>query len=174
MPIVGDSDAEARETLARLQSWVNTTNAATLVASRIGYDVSGHPLDAPVPPPPPALNSQTFPFVLYEMAKREKMTLRDLYNLTAAARGHWVVCGTPRRIADTLEEWFTQRAADGFNILPAWFPGAFDDFVDRVVPELQRRRLFRRDYAGTTLREHFGLPRVAAPRRLDLSLQPAE
>ena len=119
MPIVGDSDAEAREKLAKLQSWISPTNATTLVASRIGYDVSGHPLDGPVPPPPPALNSRTFASVLYEMARRENMTLRDLYNLTAAARGHWVVCGTPRTIADTLEEWFVERAADGFNILPA-------------------------------------------------------
>jgi len=71
--------------------------------------------------------------------------LRDLYNLTAAARGHWVVCGTPQRIADTLEECL-RAAADGFNILPPWFPGAFADFVDLVVPELQRRALFRRDY----------------------------
>ena len=160
MCIIGDSDAEARETLAKLQSWITPTNAATLVASRIGYDVSGHPLDGPVPPPPPALNSRTFASVLYEMARRENMTLRDLYNLTAAARGHWVVCGTPATLADTLEEWFTGGAADGFNILPAWFPGAFADFVDRVVPELQRRGLFRRDYAGTTLRDHFGLARV--------------
>ena len=68
---------------------------STLVASRIGYDVSGHPLDGPVPPPPPAQGSRTFSSVLYEMARRENMTLRDLYNLTAAARGHWVLCGTP-------------------------------------------------------------------------------
>ena len=91
------------------------------------------------------------------------MTLRDLYNLTAAARGHWVVCGTPETIADTLEEWFVEGAADGYNVLPPYFPGAFDDFVDLVVPELQRRGLFRRDYEGTTLRDHFGLPRISAP-----------
>ena len=97
MPIVGDSDAEAREKLAKLQSWITPTNAKTLVASRIGYDVSDYPLDGPVPPPPTALNSRTFPAVLYEMAKRENMTLRDLYNLTAAARGHWVLCGTPQQ-----------------------------------------------------------------------------
>jgi N-acetyl-S-(2-succino)cysteine monooxygenase len=163
MPIVGDSDAEAREILAKLQSWVTPTNVATLVASRIGYDVSKYPLDGPVPPPPAGLNSQTFPAVLYEMARRENMTLRDLYNLTAAARGHWVVCGTPRGIADTLEEWFVGGAADGFNILPAWFPGAFVDFVDRVVPELQRRGLFRREYEGAILRDLFGLSRVAVP-----------
>jgi alkanesulfonate monooxygenase SsuD/methylene tetrahydromethanopterin reductase-like flavin-dependent oxidoreductase (luciferase family) len=99
------------------------------------------------------------------MARRENMTLRDLYNLTAAARGHWVVCGTPRGIADTLEEWFVEGAADGFNILPAWFPGGFSDFTDRVVPELQRRGLFRAEYEGTTLRDHFGLSRVPAPVR---------
>jgi len=165
MPIVGDSEAEAREQLAKLQSWISPSNAITLVASRIGYDVSGHDLDAPVPPPPPFQGSRTFTSVLYEMAKRENMTLRDLYNLTAAARGHWVVCGTPTTIADTLEQWFVEGAADGFNILPAHFPGAFNDFVDLVVPELQRRGLFRHDYQGRTLRDHLGLARVPAPVR---------
>jgi N-acetyl-S-(2-succino)cysteine monooxygenase len=161
MPIVGASDAEARETLAKLQSWITPTNAATLVESRLGYDVSSFPLDGPVPPPPPlSQGGRTFNNVLYDLARRENMTLRDLYNLTAAARGHWVVCGTSRGIADTLEHWFTEHAADGFNILPAWFPGGFSDFVDLVVPELQRRGLFRRDYEATTLRGHFGLARV--------------
>ena len=100
------------------------------------------------------------------MARRQNMTLRDLYNLTAAARGHWVICGTPTGIADTLEEWFVEGAADGYNILPAYFPGAFADFVDLVVPELQHRGLLRRDYEGQTLRDHLGLPRAAAPARL--------
>ena len=166
MPIVGSSEAEAREQLSKLQSWLTPTNAATLVASRIGYDVSGHPLDGPVPPPPPSQGSRTFSHVLYETAQREKMTLRDLYNLTAAARGHWVLCGTPHSISDTLEEWFCGMAADGFNILPAHFPGAFNDFVDLVVPELQRRGLFRLDYAGTTLRDHLGLGRISGVARL--------
>jgi FMN-dependent oxidoreductase (nitrilotriacetate monooxygenase family) len=157
MPIIGRSDAEARDKLSKLQSWLTPTNAATLVASRIGYEVAGHPLDGPVPPPPPFQGSRTFSHVLYETARREKMTLRELYNLTAAARGHWVICGTPTSIADTLEEWFIGKAADGFNVLPPYFPGAFADFVDLVVPELQRRGLFRRDYHGRTLREHLGL-----------------
>jgi FMN-dependent oxidoreductase (nitrilotriacetate monooxygenase family) len=163
MPIIGKSEAEAREKLAKLQSWITPTNAVTLVASRIGYDVSGHDLDGPVPPPPPFQGSRAFTSVLYETARRENMTLRDLYNLTAAARGHWVLCGTPVTIADTLEEWFTGGAADGFNVLPAYFPGAFDDFVDLVIPELQRRGLFRRDSEGKTLRDHFGLAAVPAP-----------
>jgi FMN-dependent oxidoreductase (nitrilotriacetate monooxygenase family) len=163
MPIIGESEAEARDKLALLQSWLTPTNAATLVSGRIGYDVSGYPLDGPVPAPPPDGSSQTFSRVLFETARRENMSLRDLYNLTAAARGHWVVCGTPTRIADTLEEWFVEGAADGFNILPPYFPGAFADFVDLVVPKLTRRGLFRREYQGTTLRDHFGLARVPAP-----------
>jgi len=124
---------------------------------------SGYPLDGPVPAPPPSEGGRTFSRVLFETARRENMTLRDLYNLTAAARGHWVVCGTPRRIADTLEEWFVEGAADGFNILPPYFPGGFADFVDLVVPELQRRGLFRYEYQGTTLRGHLGLARIAVP-----------
>jgi N-acetyl-S-(2-succino)cysteine monooxygenase len=165
MPIIGSTEAEARNKLSRLQSWLTPTNALTLVTSRIGYDVTGFPLDGPVPEPPPGGGSQAFSRVLYEHARRENMTLRDLYNLTAAARGHWVLCGTPKRIADTLEEWFVEDAADGFNVLPPYFPGALVDFVDLVVPELQARGLFRREYAGTTLRDHFGLPRVAARPR---------
>ena len=165
MPIIGASEAEAKEKLNRLQSWLTSTNALTLVTGRIGYDVSGYPLDGPVPPPP-SEGGRTFHRVLYDMARRQNMTLRDLYNLTAAARGHWVICGTPTGIADTLEEWFVEGAADGYNILPAYFPDAFADFVDLVVPELQHRGLFRRDYEGTTLRDHLGLPRVATPARL--------
>src|SRR6266853_4690824 len=163
MPIIGRSESEAKDKLALLQSWLTPTNAATLVSSRIGYDVSGYPLDGPVPAPPPGEGSVAFSRVLFETARRENMSLRDLYNLTAAARGHWVVCGTPARIADTLEEWFVEGAADGFNILPPYFPGAFADFVDLVVPELQRRGLFRRAYRGTTLRDHLGLAPVPAP-----------
>ena len=166
MPIIGSTEAEARDKLARLQSWLTPTNALVLVSGRIGYDVTGYPLDGPVPAPPPGeTGSQTFHKVLFEAARRANITLRDLYNLTAAARGHWVVCGTPTYIADTLEEWFVEGAADGFNILPPYFPGGFADFVDLVVPELQRRGLFRHEYQGTSLRDHFGLPRIDIPSR---------
>jgi FMN-dependent oxidoreductase (nitrilotriacetate monooxygenase family) len=163
MPIIGVTESEARDKLSLLQSWLTATNALTLVTSRIGYDVTGFPLDGPVPAPPPGEGSRAFSRVLYETARREGMTLRDLYNLTAAARGHWVLCGTPKHIADTLEEWFVEEAADGFNVLPPYFPEGLADFVDLIVPELQARGLFRREYTGRTLRDHFGLPRVAAP-----------
>src|SRR5262249_40825884 len=155
--------------LSKLQSWLTPTNALTLVTSRIGYDVSGYPLDGPVPPPPPSEGGRTFHHVLYEKARRENMTLRDLYNLTAAARGHWGLCRTPRQIADTLEEWFVEEAADGFNVLPPYFPGGLVDFVDQVVPELQARGLFRREYQGSTLRDHFGLAPVPSPAAAQLA-----
>jgi N-acetyl-S-(2-succino)cysteine monooxygenase len=161
MPIVGETNEQAKAQLDRLQGWLTPTNALALVSGRIGHDISGYPLDSPVPDLPPSSTGNTsFSATLLEMARREKMTLRDLYNLTAAARGHWVVAGTPARIADVFEEWFTGGLADGFIIMPAYFPGAFDDFVDKVVPELQRRGLYRQEYSGPTLRDHLGLARA--------------
>jgi N-acetyl-S-(2-succino)cysteine monooxygenase len=166
MPIIGETDEQAKEQLARLQSWLTPTNALALVSQRIGHDISGYPLDGPVPEfPAKTERGQAFSAVLLDMARREKMTLRDLYNITAAARGHWVIYGTPKRIADIFEEWFTGGLADGFVVMPAYFPGAFDDFVDKVVPELQRRGLYRKDYAGKTLRSHLGLERREIVRR---------
>jgi FMN-dependent oxidoreductase (nitrilotriacetate monooxygenase family) len=163
MPIIGETDAQAKEQLDRLQSWLTPTNALTLVSQRLGYDISGYALDGPVPEfPAPTEGGRAFSTALFEMACREQMTLRDLYNVTAAARGHWVIYGTPKRIADIFEEWFTSGLADGFVVMPAYFPGAFDAFVDGVVPELQRRGLYRLDYAGSTLRHHLGL---ATPSR---------
>ena len=163
MPIIADSDAAAKEQLDRLQGWLTPTNALALVSQRLGHDISGYPLDGPVPDFPQTDRGQAFSKALLEMARREKMTLRDLYNVTAAARGHWVIYGTPTRIADIFEEWFTGGMADGFVIMPAYFPGAFDAFVDTVIPELQRRDLFRREYSGPTLRDHLGLSRPTRP-----------
>jgi alkanesulfonate monooxygenase SsuD/methylene tetrahydromethanopterin reductase-like flavin-dependent oxidoreductase (luciferase family) len=158
MPIVGRTRQEARDLLDRLQSFVTSTNAASLLSSRLGVDVSGFPPDERVPDLPLPETSHGFARAMLSKARREEMTWRDLLNLTGAARGHWVVAGTAADIADTLQEWFEGGAADGFNVMPAWFPGAFDDIVDQVVPELQRRGLFRTQYAATTLRGHLGLP----------------
>jgi N-acetyl-S-(2-succino)cysteine monooxygenase len=142
MPIIGETNEKAKDQLDRLQSWLTPTNALSLVSQRVGYDISGYPLDGPIPDfPEPTERGRAFSNTLLEMARREKMTLRDLYNVTAAARGHWVIYGTPHRIADIFEEWFTAELADGFIIMPAYFPGAFDNFVDRPVghlPELLR------------------------------------
>jgi FMN-dependent oxidoreductase (nitrilotriacetate monooxygenase family) len=165
MPIIDETNEKAKEQLDQLQSWLTPTNALSLVSQRIGYDISGYPLDGPIPDfPEPTERGRAFSSTLLEMARREKMTLRDLYNVTAAARGHWVIYGTPQRIADIFEEWFTAELADGFIIMPAYFPGAFEDFVELVVPELQRRDLFRKNYLGSTLRDHLGLPSSPSKR----------
>ena len=162
MPIIGRTQADARRKLDELQKWVTPANALTLVSQRLGHDISGYPLDGPVPEFPLTEKTQGFSLALLNLSRKENLTLRELYNLTAAARGHWVLCGTPESIADTLEEWFLDDRADGFMILPAYFPTAFDEFVDLVVPELQRRGLFRKEYEGTTLRELLGLMQVNA------------
>ena len=159
MPVLGGTQAEAKRHLQELQSFVSPANALKMLSGRLGQDMSVFPLDEPVPDLPLPDSSHGFARTMLAKARREAMTLRDLLNLTGAARGHWVLPGTPENVADTLERWFTERAADGFNILPAYFPGAFTAFVEEVVPILQRRGLFRRDYEGTTLRDHLGLAR---------------
>lgn len=155
MPIVGRTEAEAKAQLDMLQGWLAESNALALVSNRIGHDISQYPLDGPIPDLPVTTDrSVTFSRTLLTRARREAMSLRDLYNVTAAARGHWVVYGTPKRIADIFEDWFRSGCADGFVIMPPYFPGAFDDFVDLVVPELQRRGIYRKEYTGSTLRDH--------------------
>lgn len=160
MPIVGRTEREAHDKLARLQGFVSETNALSLLSDRFGIDMSVHDLDGPIPPDlVPSDSYHAFARVMLEKAKRDNMRLRDVYNLMAAARGHWVLCGTPDYVADTLETWFTTGAADGFNVMPSHFPDGLTDFVDMVVPILQERGLYRTEYEGTTLRDRMGFAR---------------
>ncbi len=94
-----------------------------------------------------------------DLARRENLTIRQLYQAIAGARGHRTIWGTPEQIADQLEEWFVNDAADGFNIMPPYLPGGLDDFVELVLPILRHRGLFRTEYEGRTLRENLGLLR---------------
>ena len=159
MPIIGDTDAHAFEILNTLQGYLDSSEGLALLSARLGVDISRHPLDGPIPELSLPDTSHGFAKAMLSKARRDNMTLRDLYNLTAAARGHWVLCGSAKTVADTLEKWFVERAADGFNIMPAYFPEALNDFVDQVVPELQRRGVYRKAYSGMTLRDHLGLAR---------------
>jgi alkanesulfonate monooxygenase SsuD/methylene tetrahydromethanopterin reductase-like flavin-dependent oxidoreductase (luciferase family) len=84
--------------------------------------------------------------------------VKQLYQHFAAARGHMVLVGTPTDVADAMQEWFENGACDGFNVIPSLFPDEFESFVDMVVPELQRRGIYRKSYEGTTLRDLLGLP----------------
>ncbi len=162
MPVVGRTDKEAREKLNMLQSYIDSDGAGMKIASeRFGHDFSVYDLDGPVPDLPMPETYHSFTKVMMAKARRENMTLRDLCSLTGAARGHWVICGSPETIANTLQEWFASDAADGFNIMPPYFHEGFDDFVDLVVPILQERGLYRREYPGNTLRDVLGLSRPA-------------
>jgi len=97
-----------------------------------------------------------------DLAERERPTSRQLLHRLAGARGHKLVAGTPEQVADVIETWFTRGAADGFNIMPPYLTGGFTDFAEQVVPILRDRGLFRREYSGSTLREHYGLARPAS------------
>jgi FMN-dependent oxidoreductase (nitrilotriacetate monooxygenase family) len=161
MPVVGRTSREAFDKLKTLQSFVSETNALAMLSERMGVDMSPYDLDGPIPDLALPDSYKSFATVMLAKARRENMSLRDLYNLTAAARGHWVLCGAAEMIADTLQTWFESGAADGFNVMPPYFMNGLTDFVDLVVPILQERKLFRADYIGGTLRDHFNLARPA-------------
>ena len=95
--------------------------------------------------------------VALQLSREGSLTVRQLLHRFAEGFGHRIVVGTPEQIADEIEYWFQNGAADGFNVMPPYIPDTFDAFVDHVVPELQRRGIFRREYEGTTLREHYGV-----------------
>jgi len=160
-PVIGRTEREAQAIFAELNEKIDTTQAFTVLSDRLGTDMSVYPLDAPVPPLPETEHLKSRAALLLEMARRERLSLRELYHRVAAARGHLLLIGNPLQIADVLESWFRSGAADGFNVMPPFFPGQFDDFVEGVVPILQERGLFRADYEGSTLREHLGLERPA-------------
>ena len=158
-PVVGRTEAEARAKYAMLRRYIRPGAALNAMSQRLGHDMADYPMDAPFPRLPDSkTGTQTYAKVMYAKAQREGLTLRDIHDLFAMSRGYLLAVGTPRQVADVMEEWVARRACDGFILTPAYFPGELEVFCDLVVPELQRRGLFRLDYAGTTLRSHFGLP----------------
>jgi FMN-dependent oxidoreductase (nitrilotriacetate monooxygenase family) len=162
-PMIGSTEVEAR----RLAREVNELSDPEVGRKRLsgrfgGHDFSHLPFDRPLAPedfPPPssveAARSRTE--VILNIVRREKPTLRQLLASLAGARGHFTAAGTPEQIADLIEDWFSDGAADGFNIMPPLLPAMLDAFSAEVIPLLQRRGLFRPSYEGGTLREHYGL-----------------
>jgi FMN-dependent oxidoreductase (nitrilotriacetate monooxygenase family) len=162
-PMIGSTEAEAQ----RLSRDVNELTDPEVGRKRLsgrfgGHDFSHLPLDRPLVPedfPDPgtvqAARSRTE--VILNVVRRDKPTLRQLLGYLAGARGHYVMSGTPEQVADLIEDWFTDGAADGFNIMPPILPAQLDAFSAEVIPLLQRRGLFRTEYTGTTLRDHYGL-----------------
>jgi FMN-dependent oxidoreductase (nitrilotriacetate monooxygenase family) len=172
-PVVGQTTQEARDKFERLQELVHPDVGLSLLSSMIGVDLRGHDVDGPLPPIPDSETGKSRAVLLSQLAEREKLTIRQLYLRIAGARGHKQIFGTPAEIADHLEAWFTQSAADGFNVMPPYLPGGLADFVDLVIPELQRRGLFRTEYESRTLRGNLGL-RHPTHRRATSVATPAE
>jgi FMN-dependent oxidoreductase (nitrilotriacetate monooxygenase family) len=164
-PVIGATEEEAKAKEALLQEQVLPAVGLSMLSASLNVDLTAYPLDGPLPELPELeqINGGKSRFQLVsDMARREGLTIRQLMYRVTGARGHRTIYGTPEQIADQLEEWFTQGACDGFNIMPPYLPGGLEEFVDNVIPELQRRGLFRTEYTGTTLREHLGLNRPAS------------
>jgi FMN-dependent oxidoreductase (nitrilotriacetate monooxygenase family) len=162
--MVGASEAEAKEKYEELQSLIDPIVGRELLGMLLGgVDLSPYDIDGPLPHDLPRSQASTSGFDrIVEMARRENLTIRQLYVRSATGRGQRLVVGTPHTIADDIQHWVESGACDGFNIMPTHLPGGLNDFVDRVVPELQRRGIYRKEYEGRTLREHLGLPRPAS------------
>lgn len=161
-PVVGESEAHAKEKFQQLQELVHPEIGWPILARHLGgFDLSSYPLDGPVPDLPLTQGNQSRQKLLIDFARRENLTVRQLYWHVTGTRGHWVIFGTAEQIADQLQERFEQGGADGFNIMAPWLPGGLFEFIDHVVPVLQRRGLFRTAYEGATLRENLGLRRPA-------------
>ena len=157
--VVGDSLDEAKEKRARLDSLVNYDSSIAAVSMALGVDARQFDPDKPLPDDIPETEaSKSGRERVIELGRRENLTVRQIAGRLGGYGGLGML-GTPSMIADQMEEWLVTEACDGFNVMFPYLPGGLDDFVDKVVPELQRRGIFRTEYEGTTLRENLGLPR---------------
>ncbi len=156
--VVGETVGEAKRKRALLDTFVHEDSGISSLSIALGHDVSGFDLDGPLPEIPESNAGKTSWLRVTEMAKRENLTVRQLAQRVGGHSGLSMV-GTAKTIADTMEEWLETEASDGFTIQFPYLPAGLDDFVDQVVPELQRRGIFRKEYEGATLRENLGLPR---------------
>ncbi|MGV1771964.1 LLM class flavin-dependent oxidoreductase [Agrobacterium vitis] len=159
LPVIGRTAREAADKLAELDQWTELKSAMPLLEERIGHSLADYDPDGPLPDLPISDQLRSRAELLTALARRENLTIRQLALRVAAGRGHHIVLGTPEDIADRMQQWFETRAADGFNIMPPFFPEGLEDFTRLVVPILQERGLFRTDYSGVTLRDHLGVSR---------------
>lgn len=165
VPFIGSTEEEALARRAELDGLINPEYALRQASIFLDHDITGFALDEPFPDLTEHLasveNNQSRSQLIVELALREGLTTRELLGRLGGGRGHFVLAGTPEGIADHIQTWFEQGAADGFNIMSPLLPSVLEQFVDEVVPILQDRGLFRTAYEGTTLRDRYGLPRPA-------------
>ncbi|MDH2383643.1 LLM class flavin-dependent oxidoreductase [Bradyrhizobium sp. CER78] len=161
--VIGSTETEAKRRQDELWELVPIEYSLARLAGTLQVDPAILELDKPLPDLPlPANANHTMFKGTVALARRGNLTVRQLLHALGGGVGHRIIVGTPELIADDIEAWFNAGAADGFNLMPDVLPTGLEVFVDNVVPILQRRGLFRRDYAGTTLRDHLGLPRPAS------------
>jgi FMN-dependent oxidoreductase (nitrilotriacetate monooxygenase family) len=167
-PMIAGTETEAQRLVREVNELTDPEVGRKRLSGRFGgYDFSHLPLDRPLsaedfPDPASVEAARSRTEVILNLVKRDKPTLRQLLGYLAGARGHFVTAGTPEQIAELIEDWFNDGAADGFNIMPPLLPAQLDVFSDEVIPILQRRELFRTEYTGTMLRQHYGLPLPAS------------
>ena len=163
-PVIGSTEEEARRKAHELLELIPPASAIAVLSGFLNYDLSGYPLDQPlprnIPDPVAASNGMKSRVQLYmDMAYQDNLSILELGRKILTSRGHMPFVGTPEQLADMMQDWFEGYACDGFNIMPPVLPGDLDEFVDAVIPVLQERGLFRSEYSGNTLREHLGLTR---------------
>ncbi|HEX3953454.1 MAG TPA: LLM class flavin-dependent oxidoreductase, partial [Stellaceae bacterium] len=158
-PYVGRTEAEARAKYDQMRRLIHPKVGLAILYNYCG-DLSGYPVDGPVPEANPDTPIRSIASGVLDMARRDKLSIRDLYEMMAAGNSSRVLIGTAEQVSDEMERWFKEGAADGFNICASHLPGGLEDFAELVVPELQRRGLYRTEYEATTLRENLGLPPV--------------
>ncbi|MFD6857182.1 LLM class flavin-dependent oxidoreductase [Rhodococcus sp. NPDC060090] len=163
VPVIGDTEEQARELDAELARLISPEYARDQLAERFGLAPEDLDLDRELPEDLPSEDeiegAKSRYTLIVQLGRRDRLTVRELIARLGGGRGHRTFAGTAEQVADTIEHWFRSGAADGFNIMPAVLPSGLELFVDRVVPILQERRLFRTEYTETTLRGHYGLPR---------------
>jgi FMN-dependent oxidoreductase (nitrilotriacetate monooxygenase family) len=159
---IGPTEDAALELEQELTDLISPEYSLRQLSNMLGIDLTAHALDAPLPALPPIEqiqgNKSRYQLVK-DLAEQESLTVRQLIAKLGGGRGHRTFAGTAEQVADNLQEWFEAGAADGFNVMPPYLPGGLEDFVSQVVPILQRRGLFRTEYSGHTLRDHYGLRR---------------
>ncbi|QFY42744.1 LLM class flavin-dependent oxidoreductase [Candidatus Methylospira mobilis] len=158
--VVAETDQEAQDRFGELQLQVDVGNVHFG-----GFDLSSYDVDGPLPDLPyqESENGKGRFRQQLELARRENLSIRELVLRFRVSRGHLQAIGSVKTVADIIEQWFVERAADGFNVVPPLLPSGFEDFTRLVVPELQRRGIFQTEYTGTTLREVLGFKRPANP-----------
>ncbi|HVW44356.1 MAG TPA: LLM class flavin-dependent oxidoreductase [Amycolatopsis sp.] len=169
VPVLGTTEEEARALDAELDRLIVPRYAVEQLAKQLRVPADRLALDEPLPAELPSEDeiegAKSRYTLIVTLARRENLTVRQLIGRLGGGRGHRTFTGTPEQVADTIEHWFTNGAADGFNVMPAVLPSGLSSFVDSVVPILRSRGLFRKEYETTTLRGHYGLERPAAAAR---------